>query len=156
MVVRYERVWVVLGEWSSRGKERESKKNNLKSSSSLPLHAQKRRRTVPFKTALFHCFFLRKGNVIGKNPKIGYDSCPPFTMLTKQRLCVVSFFTMLTSLVDLKLCHCFFLRKGNVIGKNPKIGYDSCPPFTMLTKQRLCVVSFFTMLTSLVDLKLCL
>jgi hypothetical protein len=47
--------------WAS-GVERESGKNDLKSSSSLHLHAQGRRRTVPFKTALFQCsvFFLRK------------------------------------------------------------------------------------------------
>ena len=48
---------------------------DLKSSSSLPLHGHGRRRTVPFKTALF--FFQRKENVIRKNPKIGYDSRPP-------------------------------------------------------------------------------
>jgi len=48
---------------------------DLKSSSSLPLHGHGRRRTMPFKTALF--FFQRKENVIRKNPKIGYDSRPP-------------------------------------------------------------------------------
>jgi len=44
-----------VSEWSSRG-ESETGKNDLKSSSSLPLHAQGRRRTVPFKTTLFQCF----------------------------------------------------------------------------------------------------
>ena len=61
---------------------KEDAKNDLKSSSSLPLHAQGRRRTVPFKTALFQCsvvFFFLKRNVIwkkkkiGSNPKMGYD-----------------------------------------------------------------------------------
>jgi len=40
----------------------------------------------------WHCFsvfFLRKHNEFGNNPKGGYDNCPLFTMLTKQRLCVV-------------------------------------------------------------------
>ena len=44
-------------------KERVSGENDLKSSSSLPLHAQGRRRTMLFKTALFQCcvfFFLEK------------------------------------------------------------------------------------------------
>jgi hypothetical protein len=66
---------------------------DLKSSSSLPLHGHGRRRTMPFKTALF--FFQRKENVIRKNPKIGYDSRPLFTMLTKQKnssmFCIISF-----------------------------------------------------------------
>jgi hypothetical protein len=61
---------------------KEDAKNDLKSSSSLPLHAQGRRRTVPFKTTLFQCFvvfFFLKRNVIWKkkiesNPKMGYDS----------------------------------------------------------------------------------
>jgi hypothetical protein len=35
-------------------------KGDLKSSSSLPLHAQGRRRTVTFNTALFQCFFYKK------------------------------------------------------------------------------------------------
>jgi hypothetical protein len=58
-----------------RGKIK-SRKNDLKSFSSLPLHAQGRRRTMSFKTALFRCsiFFLRKRNVIRKNPKMGYDN----------------------------------------------------------------------------------
>jgi len=48
---------------------KEDAKNDLKSSSSLPLHAQGRRRTVPFKTALFQCsvffffFFEKKCNL---------------------------------------------------------------------------------------------
>jgi len=60
---------------------KENGKNDLKSSSSLPLHAQGRRRTVPFKTACFSVllfFFFMKRNVIwkkkiGSNPKMGYD-----------------------------------------------------------------------------------
>jgi hypothetical protein len=62
-----------VGKWV----ERESGKNDLKSSSSLPLHAQGRRRTVPFKRHCFsvlYIFFLRKENVIWKNLKMGYDS----------------------------------------------------------------------------------
>jgi hypothetical protein len=53
---------------------KEDAKNDLKSSSSLPLHAQGRRRTVPFKTALFQCsvvFFFLKRNVIWKKKKMG-------------------------------------------------------------------------------------
>jgi hypothetical protein len=67
-------VWVMRAFWAS-GVERESGKNDLKSSSSLPLHAQGRRRTVPFKTTLFQCsFFLKKKrNVIWKNLKMDYD-----------------------------------------------------------------------------------
>jgi len=42
------------------GRESEQEKHFQKSSSSLPLHAQGRRRTVPFKTALFRLFFLYK------------------------------------------------------------------------------------------------
>jgi hypothetical protein len=37
---------------------RESDKNDLKSSFSLPLHAQGRRRTMSFKMTLFRCFFF--------------------------------------------------------------------------------------------------
>jgi len=46
----------------------------IKTSSSLPLHAQERRTCIVlFKTA--PCpFFLQKWNVIRKNPKMGYDS----------------------------------------------------------------------------------
>jgi hypothetical protein len=76
MVAGYVWVWVVPGFLGKWGGERERKKH-LKSSSSLPLHAQGRRRTVPFKTALFQCsgfFFLRKENVTWKNPKLGYDN----------------------------------------------------------------------------------
>jgi len=40
------------------GRKSETGKNNLKSSSSLPLHTQGRRRTMPFKTTLFQCFVL--------------------------------------------------------------------------------------------------
>jgi hypothetical protein len=39
-------------------KERVSGENDLKSSSSLPLHGQGRRGTVPFKTTLFWFFFF--------------------------------------------------------------------------------------------------
>jgi len=46
---------------------------DLKSTSSLPLHRQGRRRKVTFKTALFWFFFLRRENVIGKNLKMDYD-----------------------------------------------------------------------------------
>jgi hypothetical protein len=64
----------VSGEWSSRVK-RESGKNDLKSSSSLPLHAQGRRRTMPFKTTLFRCsfFFLKKRKCNWEKQKMGYD-----------------------------------------------------------------------------------
>jgi len=56
------RVWVVLVSDQVRVKI-ESGKNDLKSSSSLPLHAKGRRRTMPFKTTLFWCsvfFFFKK------------------------------------------------------------------------------------------------
>jgi hypothetical protein len=64
MVAGYVGVWVVSGEWSSRGWG-ESGKNDLQFSYSLSLYAQGRRRTLLFKTALFRCsvvffFFLKK------------------------------------------------------------------------------------------------
>ena len=70
MVVGYIWVWVVSGFLGKWGGERERKKTFKIFFFSLPLHAQGRRRTVPFKTALFQCsvffFFL---NVIWKEPK---------------------------------------------------------------------------------------
>jgi len=36
----------------------------------------------------------------------------------------------------------YFGRKGNEFENNSKMGYESCPLFTTLTEQRLCVVSF--------------
>jgi hypothetical protein len=50
----YGFIGMVLYKWEGK----EDAKNDLKSSSSLPLHAQGRRRTVPFKTALFQCFVV--------------------------------------------------------------------------------------------------
>jgi hypothetical protein len=57
---------------SGRGKRegKNSGKNFQKSSSTLSLHSQGRRRTVPFKTALFQVFFfLRKEKCNLKEPK---------------------------------------------------------------------------------------
>jgi hypothetical protein len=54
--------------------ERESGENDLKSSSSLPLHVQRRRScTVPFKPALCRFFFEKKRKKTWRDPKIGYD-----------------------------------------------------------------------------------
>jgi hypothetical protein len=48
---------------------------------------QGRRRTVPFKMASFRVFFfVRKENVIGKNPKMGYDKYS--TKLLKRKIFV--------------------------------------------------------------------
>jgi len=85
-----------LGKWGGEREGKNSGKNFQKSPSPLSLHLQGRRCcTVPFKTApcsfFFHSFFLKKRKTkFGSDPKLGYDSCPLFTMLTEQRLCVVS------------------------------------------------------------------
>ena len=57
------RVWLCgYGFWQGfrqvEGRESEWEKHFQKSSSSLPLHTQGRRRTVPFKMALFRLFFI--------------------------------------------------------------------------------------------------
>jgi len=57
------RVWLCgYGFWQGfrqvEGRESEWEKHFQKSFSSLPLHTQGRRRTVPFKTALFRLFFI--------------------------------------------------------------------------------------------------
>jgi hypothetical protein len=75
-----------LGKW---GGERERGENDLKSSSSLPLHVQERRRTVSFKTTQCSGFFLRKENVIWKNPKIGYDSFHPHDVVSIPGQCML-------------------------------------------------------------------
>ena len=57
------------------------REKDLKSSSSLPLHGQGRRGTVPFKTALFWFFFFfkekkcnsKEEKKFGSDPKMGYD-----------------------------------------------------------------------------------
>jgi len=36
----------------------------------------------------------------------------------------------------------FLEERAMNFGSNPKMGYDSCPLFTMLTEQTLCIVSF--------------
>jgi len=56
-----------LGKWEGKEKEN-SRKKDLKSSSSLPLHTQGRRRMVSFKTTLFG-FFLKKIKCNWKEPK---------------------------------------------------------------------------------------
>jgi len=59
-----------VGKWV----ERESGKNDLKSSSSLPLHAQGRRRTVSFKRHCFsvlYIFFFKKRKCNLEEPKNG-------------------------------------------------------------------------------------
>ena len=69
-------------------KERVSGENDLKSSSSLPLHGQGRRGTVPFKTILFWFFFfffffkenkcnLEEEKKFGSDSKMGYDTRLP-------------------------------------------------------------------------------
>jgi hypothetical protein len=72
---RVRRIACVRVLWASgRGKRRRiAGKKDLKSSSSLPLHAQGRRRTVPLKRHYFRFFSEKKENVIWKNPKMGYD-----------------------------------------------------------------------------------
>jgi hypothetical protein len=72
-------VFIIMAAWayrygfcaSGRGKRegKNSGKNFQKSSSSLSLHSQGRRRTVPFKTALFRVFFLKKEKCNLKEPK---------------------------------------------------------------------------------------
>ena len=68
-------VWVVSGEWSRQGK-RESGKNDLKSSSSLPLHTQgkKKNNVIQNDTVLVFLLFLRKGNEFEKKLKKDYDN----------------------------------------------------------------------------------
>ena len=68
-------VWVVSGEWS-RQEKRESGKNDLKSSSSLPLHMQgkKKNNVIQNDTVLVFLLFLRKGNEFEKKLKKDYDN----------------------------------------------------------------------------------
>jgi hypothetical protein len=71
-------MWLVSRFCGQVGGKRESGENDLKSSSSLPLHVQRRRScTVPFKTAPCRVFFFNKRKKFGSDPKMGYDSCPP-------------------------------------------------------------------------------
>jgi hypothetical protein len=64
---------------SASGRVINSAGKDLKSSS-LPLHGQRRRGTVPFKTALFFFFKEKKCNLeeekkrVGSDPKMGYDT----------------------------------------------------------------------------------
>jgi hypothetical protein len=58
-VAGYVGVWVVSGEWSSRGK-RESGKNNLKSFSSLPLHVQGKKENNVVQNNTVLVFFLEE------------------------------------------------------------------------------------------------
>jgi hypothetical protein len=58
-----------VGKWEGKEKENSGKKKDLKSSSSQPLHAQGRRRTMSFKTALFPYFFFKKRKCNLKKPK---------------------------------------------------------------------------------------
>jgi hypothetical protein len=63
--------------WASWKRRRIAGKKYLKSSSSLSLHAQGRRRTV-LKRHCFGLFFFEENeNKFGSDPKMGYDSCPP-------------------------------------------------------------------------------
>jgi len=48
-------------------------------------------KTAPFCDSFFFFFFFKERNQFRSNLKMGYDSCPLFTMLTEQRLCIVSF-----------------------------------------------------------------
>jgi hypothetical protein len=75
VVAGYVGVWVVSGEWS-RQEKRENGKNDLKSSSSLPLHMQgkKKNNVIQNDTVLVFLLFLRKGNEFEKKLKKDYDN----------------------------------------------------------------------------------
>ena len=64
------KVWVVSGEWSRQGK-RERGKNDLKSSFSLPLHAQgkKENNVVQNDIALVFLLIFKEMNEFEKKPK---------------------------------------------------------------------------------------
>jgi hypothetical protein len=86
---------LLLMSWFSqiRGERRRGRavKRFQKSSSPLSLHLQGRRScTVSFKTAPFSFFFEEKEKNLGVTQKWVMIVAPLFTMLTEQRLCVVS------------------------------------------------------------------
>jgi hypothetical protein len=70
-------VWVMQVFWVS-GVERERRRiagnKDLKSSSSLPLHAQGRRRIVLKRHCFGFFFFEENENKFGSDPKMGYDN----------------------------------------------------------------------------------
>ena len=87
-----------LGKWGGeRERRRIAGNKDLKSSSSLPLHAQGRRRTVLKRHCfgLYFFFFEENENKFRSDPKIGDDSCPPLynayeAKKNSSMLCIIS------------------------------------------------------------------